>query len=197
MNLALFDFDGTISTCDSFLLFTRFMGPYRYGLGCLALSIRIAGYLARVYPNYALKEDFLTYFYKNKSLKELRVLANRFCDEKVPSIVRPGALERINWHKNHNDVVVIVSACPRLILEPWCRGQGLEILATELELDRNSIVTGKIDGENCWGKEKFARIKSHYNTTHFNSIFAYGDSRGDTWLLRMAAEDKRFYKPFR
>jgi len=34
-----------------------------------------------------------------------------------------------------------------------------------------------------------------YNLSEYNTIYAYGDSRGDKELLGLA--DERFYKPFR
>ncbi len=197
MNLALFDFDGTLSTQDSYLLFTRFLDPKRYFIGCILLSPRIIAYLLGRYPNYCLKEDFLTFFYKKRSLEDLRLIALRFCEEKIPAILRPGAMERIQWHQDRGDVTVVVSACPRLILEPWCRKNDLDIIATELEIDTDSTITGKILGENCWGDAKVGRIQSRYDPAEFDEIFAYGDSKGDLPMLKMADEDNRFFKPFR
>jgi phosphatidylglycerophosphatase C len=197
MNLALFDFDGTLSTRDSYLLFTSFLGRKRYLFGCLLLSPRIIGYLSGIYPNYALKEDFLRFFFRNKTIDDLRLLAHRFCTEKVPAIIRPGAMERVRWHQDRGDVTAVVSACPRLILEPWCRLIKADLIATELEVDPESRFTGRIEGRNCWGEEKVRRIRSRYELSNFDEIFAYGDSRGDLPMLKMADEDKRFFKPFR
>jgi len=197
MNLVLFDFDGTLSTKDSYLLFTRFLSRRKYFLGCLLLSPRIIGYLSGRYPNYALKEDFLKFFYRRKQMDDLQLLADRFCAEKIPAIIRPGAMERIRWHQEHDDVTAVVSACPRLILEPWCHLTKIDILATELEVDQQSRFTGKIDGKNCWGEEKVRRIRSRYELSDFEGIFAYGDSKGDLPMLEIADEDKRFFKPFR
>jgi HAD superfamily hydrolase (TIGR01490 family) len=106
-------------------------------------------------------------------------------------------MERIRWHQNRGDVTVIVSACPRPILEPWCRKHGIDIIATELVIDSNSMITGKISGKNCWGDEKVRRVLSRYDPSDFEEIYAYGDSKGDLAMLKMADHDKRFFKPFR
>lgn len=198
MNIAFFDFDGTLSTKDSYLLFTRYLGPKKFSFGCLMLSPRIMGYLAGIYPNHALKEDFLRSFYRKKTIADLQILAGRFCNEIIPSILRPGAMERIRWHQNRGDATVVVSACPRLILEPWCRLINADIIATEIEIDtQDKKVTGKIAGKNCWGEEKVRRIKSHYNLETYHEVFAYGDSKGDLPMLELADKDKRYFKPFR
>jgi phosphatidylglycerophosphatase C len=197
MNIALFDFDGTLSTQDSYLLFTRFLGGGRYVLGCLLLSPRIIRYLFGGYPNYALKEDFLRIFFKKKTIGDLRHLAHRFCTEKIPTILRPKAMERIHWHQERGDLIAVVSACPRLILEPWCRLMNVDIIATELEVDQQARITGRIEGKNCWGEEKVKRIRSRYDLSCFKEIYGYGDSKGDLPMLEIADQDKRFYKPFR
>ena len=175
MNLALFDFDGTLSTQDSYLFFTRFLNRKRYLFGCLVLAPRIIGYLVRIYPNYALKEDFLRFFYRGKTADEVQMLARRFCSREIPAIIRPGAMERIRWHQDRGDTVVVVSACPRLILETWCRAINADIIATELETDAQSRITGKIAGKNCWGQEKVNRIQARYAMKKYDAIFAYGD----------------------
>jgi phosphatidylglycerophosphatase C len=197
MNLALFDFDGTVSTRDSYLLFSEFLDRKRYLLGCLVLAPQIIGYLTRIYPNHALKEDFLRFFYRGKTIDEIQILARRFCSLEIPDIIRPGAIERIRWHRDRGDAVVVVSACPRLILEPWCCEINADIVGTELETDQALKISGKIAGKNCWGKEKVRRIQAKYSLKEYDGVFAYGDSKGDLPMLELADPDKRFYKPFR
>ncbi len=197
MNLALFDFDGTISTRDSYLLFTRFLDEKKFFWGCLFLSPRILGYLARIYPNDALKQDFLRFFYRKKTSAELSAYAANFCASILPSIIRPEALQRILWHQGQGDITVVVSACPRLILEPWCRSVKSAIIATEIEFDAQSESTGKIVGRNCWGQEKVRRILAQYELKDYAEVFAYGDSKGDMPMLELADINRRYFKPFR
>ena len=195
--LALFDFDGTISTKDSYLLFTRFLQQKSFIGGCLRLSPRILCFLVRLYANDRLKEDFLRAFYKGKTIRELNSQVLHFTATLLPSIIRPKAMERIRWHQNRGDLTVVVSACPRLILEPWCKEKEIPLIATEIEADEQSRITGKILGKNCRGREKVARIRDHYKIEEFDEVFAYGDSSGDFPMLALADADKRFYKPFR
>ncbi len=197
MDLALFDFDGTLSCKDSYLLFTKYLSRKRFLGGCLLLAPRIFMYMARVYPNYKLKEDFLTSFYRGNTAEDLQTRAERFCIEVLPSIIRPKGLERLLWHRERGDTTAVVSASPRLILEPWCRRLKIDIIGTELEVDSRSKVTGKIAGINCWGEEKVRRIRSRYALQEYGQIFAYGDSNGDLPMLNLAERDRQYYKPFR
>jgi HAD superfamily hydrolase (TIGR01490 family) len=197
MNLALFDFDGTISSQDSFLLFLKHTGRLRFYLAACYLSPLILLYLVKRYPNQKLKEKFLVALYKGKRFRSLRDLANGFCREMVPGIVRPQAAERIAWHQERGDGVCVVTATPRFILEPWCLAHGLHIIGTELDTDGEGRVTGKLQGKNCRGEEKVRRIGSEYRLGDYRELYAYGDTSGDIPMLDLARPENRFFKPFR
>lgn len=194
MNLALFDFDGTVTTRDSFLLFIRYaVGEQKFILGTTVLSTKILLYKLGNYPNYRLKQDFLTYFFCGWEEKVFNDTAHRFSAEKIPGILRPAAIQCIRKHQEQGDQVVIVSASPENTLSSWCRTAGIALLATRLEVFHGQI-TGKLHGKNCWGEEKVVRVKKEYNTDMFNEVYAYGDSAGDKAMLTLA--DKSFYKFF-
>jgi HAD superfamily hydrolase (TIGR01490 family) len=194
MKLALFDFDGTVTTCDSFLLFIRHaVGERKFMFGAAVLSPKILLYAMGRYPNYQLKQDFLTYFFGGLEEGEFNRAARRFSAEKIPGILRPRAMKRIQDHREQGDCVVLVSASLENTLTTWCRETGLDLLATRLEVIDGRI-TGRLQGKNCWGEEKVVRVKKEYNTSKFDEIYAYGDSTGDRAMLALA--DKSFYKFF-
>ncbi len=195
MDLALFDFDGTISDRDSFLLFVRnAAGPVRFAAGMTRLSPRIIGFLLGRYPNQALKEDVLTRFFRHWPVARFQERAERFCRDRLPAIIRPGARERIRWHQQRGDRVAVVSATPEQVLAPWCRQNGLDLLATRLEV-ADGLLTGRIEGRNCRGREKVARIMASYCLEEFGQIHAYGDTEGDRPMLALAHRSS--YRPFR
>ena len=194
-NLVLFDFDGTITRRDSFLLFIRYAcGEIRFVTGCVAHLPAIVGYLCNRYPNDRLKEDFLRYFFAGWQPGRLEQLATAFTRERLPAILRPAALECIGQHRRAGDRIVLVSATPAVILRPWCREQGMDLVATELEIS-DARLTGRISGKNCWGEEKVRRIRSRYVIADYGAVYAYGDSQGDIPMLHLA--DHPFYRPFR
>lgn len=195
MDLALFDFDGTISDRDSFLFFVRIAaGPLCFASGMACLSPRIIGFLLGRYPNQALKEDVLTRFFRHWPVQRFQELAEQFCRERMPAIIRPGARERIRWHQRRGDRIAVVSATPEPVLAPWCRQNGLDLLATRLEV-ADGLLTGRIKGRNCRGQEKVERIMACYRLEKFDQVHAYGDTEGDRPMLAMAHRPS--FRPFR
>ena len=193
--IALFDFDGTITTDDSLLKFIRFVvGDRRFLLGLVVLSPMLVLYKLKLIPNYKAKQYMLSWFFKGMSKDDFLKVANEYSLVHIDKILRPKAIEKINWHKNQGHKVVVVSASIECWLRPWCEKNGLELIATKLEI-KDDIVTGKLLSKNCYGVEKVNRIKEIYNLKDFEYIYSYGDSSGDKQMLELAHE--KFYKPFR
>lgn len=194
MNLALFDFDGTITRKDSFLGFLKHsFPPSAIWRGIIALSPWLAGYkLGFVSPG-SLKEKVMTRFFRGSPVAELERMGEKYAAEALPHNIRNSAIEKINEHITTGDRVVIVSASVEHYIEPFASGLGVDLIATGLEL-RDGLLTGKLSGPNCRGPEKVRRIKEAYDLEEFSSIYAYGDSAGDREMLALA--DYRFYKHF-
>jgi HAD superfamily hydrolase (TIGR01490 family) len=194
MNLALFDFDGTISTRDSFVQFLQqAVGQVRFAVCMTMLLPRVTAYKLELYPNYRLKEDVLIRLFSDWPLERLQRHVREYDRNVLPGIIRAGAMERIAWHKKKGDAVVIVSASLEVILQPWCQRNDLALLATQLEVIDNRV-TGRLKGRNCWGREKVHRVRSRYDLDEVDDIYAYGDSKGDRAMLEMASHS--FYRPF-
>ena len=195
MTLALFDFDGTITTDDSLLKFIRFVvGDRRFLLGLVVLSPMLVLYKLKLIPNYKAKQYLLSWFFKGMRKVDFLKVANEYSLVHIDKILRLKAIEKINWHKNQGHKVVVVSASIECWLRPWCEKNNLELIATKLEI-KDDIVTGKLLSKNCYGVEKVNRIKELYDLEIFDYIYAYGDSSGDKRMLEISHE--KFYKPFR
>jgi len=195
MDLALFDFDGTISNQDSFLLFVRkSVGSARFALGMAGLLPQLSRFFCKCYPNQRLKEDVLQTFFHNTRQEHLAREAERFCSQTIPTILRSQALQRLHQHQDQGDRIIIVSATPEFILAPWCQTNKFELLATRLEL-LNERISGKIAGQNCRGQEKVRRIEEHCELKEYQKIYAYGDTSGDHPMLALATDPS--YRPFR
>jgi len=195
MNIAFFDFDGTITTDDSLLKFIRFVvGDLKFLIGLSILSPMLILYRFKLIPNYRAKQIMLSYFFKGMKAQDFMEVAKKYSLEHIDSIVRPKAMERIQWHQNQGDKVVIVSASIECWLKPWCEVHNLAVLGTRLKIE-NTIVTGQFETKNCYGIEKVHRINEAFELNNYEHIYAYGDSRGDREMLELAHESS--YKPFR
>ena len=195
MNLALFDFDGTISNDDSFRGFIIYYCGYpKFILGSIILSPIYLLYFLGIIKNNFMKETVISFYFKNEKTSDLWNKGKQYSDNEIDKIVRDKAREKIKWHQTQGDRVVVVSASVNIWLDSWCSRNGIELIATELE-ETDGKVTGKLVNGNCFGIEKTIRVARIINVKDYEDIYAYGDSRGDLELLNFS--DKPFYKPFR
>ena len=194
-NLAIFDFDGTITTDDSLIRFIRFVvGDLKTLWGMVFLSPMLVVYKLKLIPNYKAKQMMLSYFFKGMDKQQFQKIAEEYSLKHIDTILRPKAMEKITWHKELGHKVIVVSASIECWIRPWCDQNGLDLIATKIKV-KNGLITGKFLTKNCYGIEKVNRVKEAYNLDDYDRIYAYGDSRGDKELLGLA--DKSFYKPFR
>lgn len=193
-NLALFDFDGTLTRKDTYTRLLRFAaGDLRFYLALAALLPALAGYLVGRVSRSEIKIRILTRLLGGWPANRYRDLAARFAREQVPHVLRNEAVERLQWHRARGDRVIVVSASMREWLEPFCAEQGVELLCTEVEVVHGKL-TGRLAGSNCSGFEKVRRVRSHVDLTQYTTIHAYGDSPADREMLAIA--DHAWYRHF-
>jgi len=195
VQLALFDFDGTITTKDSLIDFIQFaVGKPRFYLGMALQLPMLVLFKLKLIPNYRAKEWMLGYYFKGLRSDDFHALAKEYSLEHINNIVREKARKKLTWHQEQGHKVVIVSASLHDWIQPWCEQEGFELIATRYAVE-NGYMSGKFEGKNCHGQEKVARIKAQLSLDEFSHIVAYGDSSGDKPMLALAHE--AHYKPFR
>ena len=192
MALALFDFDGTITFKDSFAGFIKYaVGRARFYLGVACLTPVFAGFLLGFIRAWRAKELMSIFFFGGQDAHKFEELASKYSREKLPEIVREVARERMEWHKQRGDTVVVVSASIDLWLKDWCKAQHVDLIATMLEV-KDGRFSGKFLTKNCSGREKVRRIEERFDLSDFDYIYAYGDNPGDRPMLAIANE--RYYR---
>jgi HAD superfamily hydrolase (TIGR01490 family) len=186
MNLALFDFDGTLTRRDTLLDFLRFSyGNRRFILGLVSVSPYIVSFKLGLYPNWRAKERLLSFFLKGQSKAFLALQAQRYVDAVGSGIFEENMLKRLRGHQDNGDVVMIVSASPEDWISLFAKQLGVSFVSTQLATE-DGVLTGRIAGRNCYGAEKVVRIKERLDISVFEKVFAYGDSRGDREMLALA-----------
>ena len=192
--LALFDFDGTLTTKDSLADFIQYsVGRLPYYRGLSLLSLTLIGYKLKLVSNSIAKQKLIAHFFEGWEESRFNNCADRYSDIQLNIIIRPEAMERVKWHQSEGHRVTVVSASMENWLKKWCQKYGLDLIATRLEV-KNGRLTGKFSTQNCHGIEKVNRIKSRYDLRKYNAIYAYGDSPGDKEMLEIAT--KHYYKRF-
>ena len=185
-NLALFDFDGTITTRESFGEFLRFaLPPRRYALGRWILAPLVIGYRLGLIGGVATRAGVVRFGFRGLSEAEIAQAGRRFADEILPGLVRTDMLERIRAHQAQGDTVVVVSGAFDVYLSHWCALHGLVLMCSALEA-RDGVLTGRYRGVQCVGAEKSARVRARFDLSDFAAVFAYGDTMEDLPMLELA-----------
>jgi len=191
-DLALFDFDGTITTKGTYPSFVRFaVRPRRKRVGGPLLAPFVIAYRCRLLSDRAIRLAISRVAFWGEQPDRLKTHGQRFADEVLPDLIRPVALERIAWHKARGDRVVVVSAALDVYLEPWCRKLGVDVICTELEV-RDGRLTGRYLPGDCSGKEKARRVREHLVLRDYTTVYAYGDTEEDRQMLEMA--DRKWFR---
>lgn len=195
MDLALFDFDGTITHQDTFTPFIFYAASKnRVRLGKLVLLPLLIKYKLGWSLGGDIRERVFRFALKGVSTEATQAKAIKFAADIIPNYIRSEALARINWHQQRGDKVVIVSASLSLYLQPWCQKLGVELICTEVE-SANGVLTGNYLGGDCSSLEKASRVKQRYLLEGYDNIYAYGDTPEDNEMLALA--NNRFYQCFK
>ena len=192
MNLALFDFDGTLTDRELFPDFMHFaVTPRRLAIGRVVLAPLVIGYKLGLVSGITTRACIVDFAFRGRKEDELHDAGERFAREVVPASLRPEAMARLQWHREQGDTVVLVSGAFDLYLSHWCAQHGLDLLCSSLEA-RDGVMTGRYAGTQCAGAEKARRVRERYDLSCFDTVYAYGDTREDRELLALA--QRRWYR---
>ncbi len=192
--IAVFDFDGTLTTKDTLFDFTRFYyGNIRFFAGLILVSPTLILHKLGLVSGEKAKKSFLRYFFGNRNIESFNEVCARY-RMRVNEIVNPLALKRMEWHRQQGHLIVIDSASPENWIKPWADSVGVDVvIATRLKVE-DGLITGDFLGNNCNGVEKVNRLKDVFPDIESWQMYAYGDSSGDKELLALA--DYSFYRKF-
>lgn len=182
--LALFDFDGTITSKDTMLEFIAHLrGRKALWFGLLITSPVLLLGRSGLLPSKIAKEMFLKRSFKGLTKEQIEASAEVFTEEVLPTLLREDALEEIARHKSLGHDVAIVTASCSLWVEKWAvEKYNTTLIATQL----NDNLEGGIKGDNNNGPKKVENIVSIYDLNTYDHIYAYGDSRGDAEMMKLA-----------
>lgn len=189
--VAAFDFDGTLTYRDTLLPFLCFSSSFPlFHFACAVPSL-----VMHMHSRQKCKEDLIFQFFGGVPIEKLREQGRSFASQKLPTLLNPQACARLRWHQAQQHRCVLISANLDVYLEPWGQAMGFtDILTSQVAIDAAGHVTGKLQGENCRGKEKVRRLEAELGPKSGYELYAYGDSSGDSELLALA--DHGFYRSF-
>jgi HAD superfamily hydrolase (TIGR01490 family) len=192
--VAAFDFDGTLTRRDTMFPFLmHILGMKAFVRHVFALSPTLAGYGLGLIRNDIAKEKVFIRCLEGMNMDQLMRKGELFAANVLPNLLRPEAMQRLNWHKQLGHRCVVISASLDLYVRPWAINAGFDdVLATHLQTHEAGLVSGKLAGANCFGVEKVRRLQTLLGDRNGYTLYAYGDSRGDRELLSSA--DYAYYR---
>ena len=222
MTIHAFDFDGTLTTRDTLLLFIRHAcGWWALFGGLLLFSPLLVLMKLHLADNGRTKERLFRHYFRGMLERDFDALCQSFARSHT-HVLRTAGLRTVQQALDRGDRVVILSASIDRWVEACLRpflvsSSQFQVLGTEIEVVDGRL-TGRFATPNCYGPEKVRRLKEFLKKVSPRGdvegatkvsprgdvegalegtpfIIAYGDSRGDKELLAYA--DESHYKPFR
>lgn len=193
-NIAAFDFDGTLTTSDTMIPFMNYaLGNFKFLVIIIKNSFWIIMYLFKLYPNWKTKQRLFKACFKGWSYESLEKKAIDFA-KTHNYLLNSNAVNKLKEHIAKNNKVYIISASIDIWVKPFFKDiPNIVYITTEIEII-NDIVTGSFKTKNCYGKEKVNRLKQIEPIREEYTLYAYGDSKGDKYLLNYA--EFPFYRHF-
>ncbi|MEI7603490.1 MAG: HAD-IB family hydrolase [bacterium] len=192
--LAIFDFDKTITVKDSLIDFTIYsFGLFTFMKGIVLLIPILIKWKLGLTSNNIVKEKYFTLFFKNIENDKFNNMCKRYCEKKLTKILNKDAIEKIKWHKEMQHHLIIISASMENWISPWAERNGFEKVIGTIPEIANDKLTGLFIGKNCYGVEKYDRLKKLYDINNYK-IYVYTDSMSDRPIMDLA--EKKYYRNF-
>ena len=184
---AFFDFDETLLDVESGRLgiqwlWDRRLVPFGYILKVLVANLF---YQRRLLSDKRMVEIMLT-FYRKKRLVDFQKGADDFYKAYLKPHLAPEILSRVQSHKKKGHLLVLISGSVRYLLEPVVRDLEFDhLLCTDLEVDKNGLMTGKPAGLVCvdHNKKKLTIKLAQQLELDLERSYAYGNHHSDLPLL--------------
>lgn len=187
MDLALFDLDETLICEDSTGLWLRWLVSQGFAAEELLEQERLL--MAQYYQGTLAMEEYMS-----TTLSPLAGMAaptvagwiRRFIQRDILPRVYPSARERISWHQQRGDTVIVISASGEHLVEPIAQHLGADgALAIGVEIV-DGRYSGATYGTMTYKEGKVTRVADWKKDKSFRHTWAYSDSKNDLPMLEHA-----------
>lgn len=188
--VAVFDLDGTVTSRDTLLPFLAgYLVRHPSGAWRLwRLPFSLLGFLLGLSDRGQLKASLVRQVMAGAARRDVEAWAAEFCDTRLPALLNPGALERIERHRAAGDRLVLLSASVDLYVPAIAGRLGFdETICTGLSWNGDRLA-GRLTTANRRGAEK-RRCVEQLRARHPDARFAaYGNAASDFEHLLLAEE---------
>lgn len=191
MQLALFDFDHTVTVCDTYSRFLRRIAtPAQLARARWTIGPWLLAYRSGLVSPSSIRVRATRQAFSGRAEAEIAAHGRAYAEQTLPALLRPEMMARIDWHQARGHEIALVSGSLDAYLRPWCERHGLALICNRLESAQGRL-TGRYAGGDRGG-HKAADIQARYDLSRYERIHAYGDSREDRPMLALAHE--RWYR---
>ena len=200
--LAVFDFDGTLTTADSLGAFLHLhLGTLGWGWTLLRQSPLLMAYVLRLVPNHRAKAALLQQALQGASQTLLDQSAERLVQSWLPRHLNAWALGELQAHQQAGHTCVLLSASPDVFLRSVAQALNIPHLICTSLMMQDGRCTGHMSTPNCHGEEKWRRLQDWFaqqgQPREAWTLHAYGDTRSDLSVLRQADQAWLRGRPWR
>ena len=195
--VAAFDFDGTLTWHDTLLPFLhRLLGKPRLLWVLVTCSPWLVAFALRLISNHRAKAVLLHAALAGRSVAEVQHCAQAFVQHDMPQHWRPWGLRQMVQQQKAGHCCVLVTASTSPYMHLVGKSLGVDaVLCTEMEVHQHRY-SGRMLSANCHGDEKVRRLQAwlaqRYSSASPPLLHAYGDTRGDWPMLKLA--DHAWYR---
>lgn len=186
----VFDLDRTVtrhSTFIPFLWFAACSRPHRLLL-VPAILLAALAYRLGLLSRGGIKAFMLTCILGGTPRPAVERLGAAFAARCAGRGLRPGARQAIDRARSRGRTLVLATASFDFYVEPLAKQLGFHrVVATRAAWSGSGRLTGRIEGENCYGAEKLRRLEQAVpELKRDHRVAAYSDSHADWPLLQWA-----------
>jgi len=188
MNIVLFDLDNTLIKGDSDHEWGNFLVENNY-VDQRIYKEKNNNFFEQYKNGTLCPKEFALFSYEpltKYSYEKLLNIREKFFEEKIIPLILPKALKLVNYHKNNNDILAIVTATNSFISRVTADFFNIKhLLASEPEFVNNKF-TGNMLGEPCFKDGKVTKVQEWMKVnklSEFKEIYFYTDSHNDIKLM--------------
>jgi len=187
--ISIFDLDGTLTKSDTYLPYlVGFLkrNPKRW-LKASILPFAAVMFYLKIHDNQWLKTIFLKVILGGETKDNILAWNKIFLDRLFTEGLREDIVTLLKKRQNAGDIILLSTASLDIYVPDIQNWFSINHLICTNTLWQDDCLTGELDGNNCYGLEKLARVKSYMKKHNISGeVSVYSDHASDWPIMNYA-----------
>jgi phosphatidylglycerophosphatase C len=187
--ISIFDLDGTLTKSDTYLPYlVGFLkrNPKRW-LKASILPFATVMFYLKIHDNQWLKTIFLKVILGGETKDNILAWNKIFLDKLFTEGLREDIVTILKKRQNAGDIILLSTASLDIYVPDIQNWFSINHLICTNTLWQDDCLTGELDGNNCYGLEKLARVKSYMRKHNISGeVSVYSDHASDWPIMNYA-----------